>query len=175
MAHPARLFEGNFDHLLDARSRHDLLQDGEPLVSAEQGLQRLADLIDLDAEAVKDFGCYPICLSQQPEQDVLRADVAVVGPFRFFLCERQDLFGPLGEPLEREHVPQSLGPGARVGPAPPPLLELSRSAPAGLNPLSTYLCRRWCALLEYVSGPDQTPWRRPLYSRNSRSVCERDG
>jgi hypothetical protein len=61
---PARLFEGDLDHLLHARSRDDLLQDGESFVSADQGLDRLADLFDLDAEVVKDLGRYSIALSQ---------------------------------------------------------------------------------------------------------------
>src|SRR6266508_389396 len=45
----ARLFEGELDHLLDARSGNDLLDD-DPLVAAEHGLDRLADLPNLNAE-----------------------------------------------------------------------------------------------------------------------------
>src|SRR5712664_4707843 len=101
VARAARLFEGDLDHLLDARGGDDLLLDDEALVGAEQGNDRLADLVDLDAKVVKDLGCYPIALSQQPEQDVLRADVAVMGPFCFFLRERQNLLGSLSESLER--------------------------------------------------------------------------
>src|ERR1700687_3078513 len=91
---------------------------------------------------------------------MLRADVVVVGPFCFFLGEGQNLLGSLSETLERGHLPLSLGPGGRVGAAPPRLLELSRSAPAGLNPLCTY--------------PGRAPPRRPLYSRKSRSLFERE-
>jgi len=64
MPRPARLFEGELDHLLHTRSREDLMQDGESLVSAELGLDRPADLFDLDAKVVEDFGCYAIALSQ---------------------------------------------------------------------------------------------------------------
>ncbi len=54
--HPTRFFEGNLDHLLDTRSGDDLLQDREALVSTEQGLYRLADLADLDAQVSENLG-----------------------------------------------------------------------------------------------------------------------
>ena len=58
----------------------------------------------------------------QPEQDVLGADVIVVEEPRFFLCEDDHPAGPIGEPFEQ------LGPSfvsASPGSAPMPPLDSS--------------------------------------------------
>src|ERR671922_206963 len=53
VTHPLRLFEGELDHLLDPRSRDDLL-DHAPLIGADDGLDRLPDDVDPDAEHLED-------------------------------------------------------------------------------------------------------------------------
>jgi hypothetical protein len=55
VTHPACLFEGDLDHLLDTRGRDDLLDD-DPLISTEHGLDRLADLADLHSKVVQNLG-----------------------------------------------------------------------------------------------------------------------
>src|SRR5260370_2638691 len=50
--HPPRFLEGDLDDLLDARRRDHLLDD-DPLVPTEPGLDRLANLADLDAKVVE--------------------------------------------------------------------------------------------------------------------------
>jgi hypothetical protein len=104
VAHPARFLNGELEHLLDARSREDVLLDGDPLVAPELGLDRLADLDEVDAQVVENFGGQPITFAEQSQEHMLRTDVAMVRPFCFFLGERQNLLGSLSEPLERVHV-----------------------------------------------------------------------
>ena len=79
------------------------------------------DLFDLgphgferDAERLQRLGRYTLTLVDEPEQDVLGADVVVVQQARFFLRQDNDPSGPVGEPFEhvasasrrwgREHV-----------------------------------------------------------------------
>ncbi len=100
VAHPACLFEGDLDHLLDARRRDDLLDD-DPLVPAQHGLDRLADLPDFHAEVVQDLGGQAFTLAKQAQEQVLGAYVAVVGSFCFFLGERQNLLGSLSKSFKR--------------------------------------------------------------------------
>ena len=100
MAHPAGLLEGNLDDLLDPRGWDDLLDD-DPFVAAENGLDRLADLADLDAQVTENLGREALTLAQQSQQKMLRPDIAVVRPFGLLLRERQDLFRAFCESLER--------------------------------------------------------------------------
>jgi hypothetical protein len=114
--HPACLFEGDLDHLLDARRRNDLLDD-DAFVAAQHGLDRLANLPDFDAQVVQDLRGETFTLPQQPQQKVLCADVAVMRPLGLLLRERQNLLGSLGESLERIQI--RLPPAGLVGRAPP--------------------------------------------------------
>ena len=66
----------------------------ELLDLAACGLQR-------DAEGLQALGGHALTLVDQPEQDVLRADVVVVEQPRLFLGEYHDPPGPVGEPLEQ--------------------------------------------------------------------------
>jgi hypothetical protein len=47
-----------------------------------------------------DSGGETLLFAQQPEQDVLGADVVVLQRARLVLCQDNDLPGPLGEALE---------------------------------------------------------------------------
>ncbi len=115
VAHPARFLEGDLDHLLDARGRNDLLDD-DPLVATEHRLDRLSDLADLHPKVVQHLGSEPLAFAKKAQEKVFSSDVAVVGPFCFFLRERQNLLGSLSKSLKRIH-------GAHVDPS---LLELLR-------------------------------------------------
>src|SRR6266849_3104297 len=143
VTHPARFLEGDLEDLLDARGRDDLLDD-DPLVAAEQGLDRVADIADLDAKVVKDLAGQALILAEQSQEQVLGTDIAVMRLFGFFLGERQSLPGSLSEPLERVHVLSSLGPG--LGP-PPPRLHKSRCGP----PVRAYT--------HYLPTSRRRPWR----------------
>ena len=66
------------------------------------------DLLDLaahglerDAERLERLGGDALALVDQPEQDVLGADVVVVEEARFFLGEDDDSAGPVGEAFEQ--------------------------------------------------------------------------
>ena len=54
-----------------------------------------------DAEGLEALGGHTLTLVDQPEQDVLSADVIVVEQPRLFLGEYHDPSGPVGEPLEQ--------------------------------------------------------------------------
>ncbi len=63
VAHAPRLFEGDLDHLLDARRRNDLLDD-DPLVATEDRLDRLANLADLHAKVVQNLGSEALAFTE---------------------------------------------------------------------------------------------------------------
>src|SRR5437773_641093 len=104
VAHAPRFLEGDLDDLLHARRGDDLLDD-DPLVAAEDGLNRLADLSNLDAKVVQDLGRQAFTLAEQSEEQVLGTDVAVVRSFCFFLGERQNFLGSLGNSFKRLQDP----------------------------------------------------------------------
>ena len=114
VAHPPRFLERDLDDLLDARRRNDLLDD-DPFVSTEDRLDRLADFADLHAKIVQNLGGKAFTFTEQTQEQVLCADIAVVRSFCFFLSERQNFLGPLSKSLKRIQ-----------GPFPPGLLLLLR-------------------------------------------------
>ena len=101
VAHPARFLEGELDHLLDTRSRNDLLDD-DSLVSAEDELDGVAYLADLQAQVGQGLSANPVAIAHQAQQEVLGANVAVVRALGLLLGERQYVLGALAEPLERK-------------------------------------------------------------------------
>src|SRR6266851_3086435 len=67
VAHAPRLFEGDLDHLLDARRRNDLLDD-DPLVATEDRLDRLANLADLHAKVVQNLGGEALAFTEKTQK-----------------------------------------------------------------------------------------------------------
>ena len=79
------------------------------------------DLLDLaayglqgDAERLERLRGDAFALVDQPEQDVLGADVVVVEEPRFFLRQDHDPAGPIGEPFEQLRASRSGGFVSRV-------------------------------------------------------------
>src|SRR5207245_8613199 len=73
----------------------------------EYGLDLLADFVDLRAKIVQNLGGNAFTFTEQTQELVLCADIAVVRSFCFFLSERQNFLGPLSESLKRIQGPYS--------------------------------------------------------------------
>ena len=88
-----------FEHLLGPGSERDM---------PRRRLRSLADDLDdlgtngfeVDSEALESSGRDAFTLVDQPEQDVLGADVIVIEQTGLFLRKDDDPAGPVGEPLE---------------------------------------------------------------------------
>ena len=65
--------------------------------------------LDGDVEALEHAGRQALLFAQQPEQDVLGADVVVLERPRLFLREHDDLSGPFCESLEHAVLPSCWG------------------------------------------------------------------
>ena len=134
-----RLAERQLEDLLGAGRERDV-----------PGRRRAAlpdDLLDLaahglerDAERLEGLGGDAFALVDQPEQDVLGADVVVVEEPSFLLGEHDDPSGPVGEPFEQVSLrPVSGGSVGRVYPRPPaslpsPVPGVQRQPSAGFRP-----------------------------------------
>ena len=94
-----RLVDRQLDHLLGPRGQADLAHD-HAVAAADDELDRRAHLVELDAQVRQDLGGDALALADQPEQQVLGADVVVVEALGLFLREGQDLPRPLGELVE---------------------------------------------------------------------------
>jgi hypothetical protein len=68
----------------------------------------LLDLVQLDVEILEDRRGYTFTLSDQTEQDVLRADVLVMETSRLFSRHREDFSDSLGE-VVAVHVALNFG------------------------------------------------------------------
>ena len=96
---PARLVDGQLDHLLGARREADFAQH-RAVAAPDDELDSRADLAQLDAEVGEHLGGDAVALAHQAEQQVLGADVVVVEALRLFLRQRQHSAGALGELVE---------------------------------------------------------------------------
>jgi hypothetical protein len=74
--------------------------DDDPLVTTEYRLDRVADHAYIHAEVVEHDRGQAVTFAKQAQEQVLGSDVAVVRTLCFFLGERQNFLGALGEPLE---------------------------------------------------------------------------
>ena len=102
VAERERLAQRELEHLLRARRERDLA--GRDLVAlADDPRDLRAHLLDRDVERLEHPRGETLLLAQQPEQDVLGADVVVLQRPGFVLCEDDDLASSFGESLE--HVP----------------------------------------------------------------------
>src|SRR5690606_4215756 len=73
---------------------------GYALPLADNVEDLLPDLLQRDAERAERLGGEAIALADEPEQDVLGADVAVAQESRFLLGVDDRRPGPVGKPLE---------------------------------------------------------------------------
>ncbi len=92
-----------------ARGRERDLAGGDLLAGADDPHDLRAHALDGDVEALEHARGEALLLAQQPEQDVLGADVVVLERPRLLLRENDDLPGPFCESLE--HVRSSFLPG----------------------------------------------------------------
>jgi hypothetical protein len=102
VAKAQRLAQRELKHLLRARRERDL-PGGDLLARADDAHHLGANTLHGDVEALEDASGETLLLAQQPEENVLRADVVVLERPRFLLRENDDLPGAFGESLE--HVP----------------------------------------------------------------------
>ena len=114
VAEAERLAQRELEHLLRARRERDL-PGGDLLAGADDAHDLRAHALDGDVEALEHPRGQALLLAQQPEQDVLGADVVVLERPRLLLRENDHLPGPFCESLEHgvdsfllETVPQVL-------------------------------------------------------------------
>ena len=88
------------EDLLGARRERNLAR-GDLVALADDARDLGADLLHGDVERLEDAGGEALLLAEQPEQDVLGADVVVLQRPRLVLGEDDDLPGPFGESLEQ--------------------------------------------------------------------------
>ena len=92
----AGLFEGELDHALGARVKTISCWTGLA-APADDRLDLLANLGQVDAERLEDFGRQALALGDDAEQDVLGPDVVVAEPLRLFLRQHDAAPRALGE------------------------------------------------------------------------------
>ena len=126
---------------LAQRQLEDLLgPGGEGDVAAGRRAALADDLLDLaahglerDAERLERLGGDALALVDEPEQDVLGADVVVVEEACLLLRQDHDSAGPVGESFEQGPASQSAGFVGRVY-RPPPLRPVGRPATSPSTP-----------------------------------------
>src|SRR5690606_28101647 len=94
-----RLAERQLEHLLGARGERDVTDRGL-LALADDVLHLLPHRVEGDVEGLHRLRGDALALVDQPEQDVLGADVVVVEHPRFFLREDDHAASTVREPLE---------------------------------------------------------------------------
>jgi hypothetical protein len=99
MAQAQRFAQRELEHLLGTRRERDLPR-GELLTSADDARDLGADALDRDAQRLKHPTGEPLLFAQQPEQDVLGADVVVLQDSRLLLGEDDHLASALCKSLE---------------------------------------------------------------------------
>ena len=94
-----RLTQREFEDLLRARGEGDVARRRRAAL-ADDLLDLAAHGLERDAEAFERLGRDTFTLVDEPEQDVLGADVAVIQEAGLLLCEHHDPAGPVGETFE---------------------------------------------------------------------------
>ena len=118
-----RLAERQLEDLLGARREGDVARRRRAAL-ADDLLDLAAHGLERDAERLEGLGRDAFALVDQPEQDVLGADVVVVEEARFFLRQDDDPAGPVGEPFEQGEPPAPIwgirGSSVSLAPGIPP-------------------------------------------------------
>jgi hypothetical protein len=99
VAERERLAQRELEHLLRARRERDLAR-GHLVTLADDVRDLRAHLFHGDVELLEDAGSESLLLTEQPEQDVLGADVVVLQRTCFVLRKDDDLPCPFCEALE---------------------------------------------------------------------------
>ena len=102
VAEAAGLVDRQLDDPLRARREPDLADD-RAVPAPDDELDRGPDLRELDVHVLEHPGRDALALPDEPEQQVLGADVVVVEPLRLVLRERQDLACAIRELVEAIH------------------------------------------------------------------------
>ena len=114
-----RLAERELEDLLGPRRERDV-PGRRRAALADDLLDLAAHGLERDAERLEGLGGDAFALVDQPEQDVLGADVVVVEEPSFLLGQHDDPSGSVGEPFEQVSLPPlSGGSVGRVYPWPP--------------------------------------------------------
>jgi hypothetical protein len=111
-----RLAQRELQHLLRPRGEGDVPGRGG-LALADDLLHLLAHTLQRDPERLERLRGDALALVDQPEQDVLGADVVVVEHPGLFLREDDHAPGPVGEPFEHQMPPAWVPRRATVPPA----------------------------------------------------------
>src|SRR5207247_2128468 len=98
----ARLVDGQLDDALGAGRQADLT-DHRAIAAADDELDRRAHLGQLDVHVLEDARRHTLALPDEPEQQVLSADVVVVEPLSLILSQCQDLSRAIRELVESVH------------------------------------------------------------------------
>ena len=96
------LVDGELDDALGARGQADLADD-RAIAAADDELDRRPHLGQLDVHVLEDARGDALALTDEAEEQVLRADVVVVEPLGLVLRERQDLAGAVRELVKPIH------------------------------------------------------------------------
>ena len=102
VAEAAGLVDRQLDDPLRAWRQPDLADD-RPIAAADDELDRGPDLGQLDVHVLEDARRDALALADEPEEQVLRADVVVVEALRLVLRECQDLARAIRELVEAIH------------------------------------------------------------------------
>ena len=86
-----------------ARGREADLADDRPIPAPDDELDRGPDLGQLDVHVLEHARSHALALADEPEQQVLGADVVVVEALRLVLGKGQHLACPVGELVEAIH------------------------------------------------------------------------
>ena len=112
VAEAQRFAQRELEDLLGARRERDLA-GGDLLAGADDPHDLGTDALGGDVEALQHPGGEPLLLTQQPEQDVLGADVVVLEGPGLLLGKDDHLAGSFGETLEHRGVCPSWWSGGR--------------------------------------------------------------
>ena len=107
VSEPAGLVDGELDHALRTRREADLADD-RAVTTADDELDGRPHLRQLDVHVLEHPRRDALALPDEPEQQVLRADVVVVEPLRLVLGKCQDLAGTVSEFVESVHSVERL-------------------------------------------------------------------
>ena len=103
VAERQRLAQRELEHLLRARRERDLA-GGDFLAGADDAYDLRPNALDGDVERLEHASGKPLLLAEEPEQDVLGADVVVLEDAGFFLGEDDHLAGAFCEALKHDQV-----------------------------------------------------------------------
>ena len=97
-----RFFERQLDDALRARGEHHLLLDGLT-APADDRLDLLANLGQIDAQGFEHFGGKALPLGDDPQEDVFGSDVVVTEPLSLFLSQDDAPARTFGERFPHRH------------------------------------------------------------------------